>query len=64
MIDKITKEPKWALLIRLSLWEATFLKYESWKANGAKSVPIDELMKDINQCMASGYNEPTGGEEG
>jgi hypothetical protein len=46
------------LHVSLSLWEAVFSKYESFKANGTKFVSVDQVIADYEHCRDA-TKEPT-----
>jgi hypothetical protein len=48
--DEITQEQALLMKLQLAFWNATFSKYESWKANGIHEVDIDLIIGDYHKC--------------
>ena len=54
------EEERCLRILTANLWSATFSKYKSWKANGSKSVKIDNIIKDWQACHdTTGESSPT-----
>lgn len=52
------KEQNFLLRCRLSCWSGNFQKYQSYKANGVKKVPVQQLCEEY-ECFSNMNDEET-----